>query len=189
MNDILVRAATTPELTAAASALADAFADDPSFGFIPADQRARRVRAYMSEAVTHGWLVEVALDGDRVLGAGLWEPPDRPSPSVLTSARHALGHVRPWTPRFVGARIDRRLAAIVPRSPTGSSATSAWPRRRRAGAWDGRFSNTGWPTSTHRSTSRGHRPRGCALPAAGLPRPWRFSGRHMPAVGMWRRAP
>lgn len=191
MNDILVRAATTPELPAAASALADAFADDPSFGFIPADERARRVRAYMSEAVTHGWLVEVALDGDRVLGAGLWEPPGRPRPSILASARHARGMIRALGPHwFAGARIDRVLARHRPPVPhwfLGYLGVAAAAQGRGVGRalLEHRLADIDAPVYLEAATDRA----AALYRRLGFVDLGRFSGRHMPAVGMWRPAP
>ncbi|MHA6524227.1 GNAT family N-acetyltransferase [Tessaracoccus sp. G1721] len=191
MTGILVRAAAPSELPAAASALADAFADDPSFAFIPAGERAMRVRAYMGEAVTHGWLVEVALDGDRVLGAGLWEPPGRPTPSVAETARHALGMIRALGPHWpAAARIDRALARHRPPVPhwfLGYLGVSAAAQGRGVGRalLEHRLAAIDAPVYLEAATDRA----AALYRRLGFVDLGRFSGRHMPAVGMWRPAP
>ena len=191
MSSIVVRTATPSDLSGAAAALADAFADDPSFGFIPTDERAARVRAYMAAAVTHGWLVEVAVDGDQVLGAGLWEPPGRPTPTVTESVRHSLGMVRAlgrhW---FAAARIDRVLARHRPPVPhwfLGYLGVAAAAQGRGVGRalLEHRLGAIEGPVYLEAATDRA----AALYRRLGFVDLGRFSGRHMPAVGMWRPAP
>ena len=115
MSAPLIRPARPSDLPGAAEALADAFTDDPTFAFLPSNERGRRVRAYMDHEVNGAWTVDVAVDGGNVLGAGLWQPPGTTVDGILASAGHVADL---W--RTLGShattmlRVERELARHRP---------------------------------------------------------------------------
>ncbi len=106
-----VRRATRDDIPALADVLADAFIDDPYFGFIASEAPERRQR------MREGWrgilrfgsadLVETYTTQDRA-GAAIWMPPGHRGPSVLASVR-----MMPAMARLAGWRRLRTVASAM----------------------------------------------------------------------------
>ncbi|MFV0429698.1 MAG: GNAT family N-acetyltransferase [Arachnia sp.] len=81
---VIIRAAINRhEQARAAAALGAAFAEDPLLAkMVPGDDRARRLSTLFDaqlRASDPAWLrVDIALDGDTVVGAALWHTPQHP---------------------------------------------------------------------------------------------------------------
>lgn len=189
MSGIVVRPAGPSDLDAAAAALADAFAADPTFDFIPPTERPERVRAYMALEVRHGWDVDVAVDDGVVLGAGLWLPP-RHRTSALSAVRHAVGLWRALGRHALTvAGVERRLARHRPPADhwfLGYIGVSAAAQGRGVGRTllESRLAAVDGPVYLEAATDRA----AALYRRLGFVDMGRFSGRHMPAVGMWRPA-
>jgi ribosomal protein S18 acetylase RimI-like enzyme len=106
-----VRLATKADAASVATVIADAFDDDPIMRFIvPArDYRTRLTRLFRMELA--GFLrlgsTWVAVDGDEILGAALWAPPDRWKQSPIDMARVIIPAMRVF-----GTSIRHGLAAF-----------------------------------------------------------------------------
>ena len=106
-----LRLATKADAAAVASVIAEAFDDDPVMRFIvPAnDYRTRLTRLFRMEL--GGFLrlgsTWVATDGDEILGAALWAPPDRWKQSPLEMARGLVPAMRVF-----GTSVRPALAAL-----------------------------------------------------------------------------
>lgn len=190
MKDLVIRAAQPTDLDGAAAALADAFTDDPTFGYIPVAERPARLRAFMAQEVTHGWVVDVAVDGDRVLGAGLWQPPDGTGGSLGGRLRYMMGVAQALgrhTPRAAG--IEWRLARHRPPFAhwfLGYIGVSATAQGRGVGRalLEHRLASIEGPVYLDAATDRA----AALYRRLGFVDMGRYSGDYLPAVGMWRPA-
>ena len=191
MSAPLIRPARPSDLPGAAEVLADAFTDDPTFAFLPSDERARRVRAYMDHEINGAWTVDVAVDGTTVLGAGLWQPPGAPIDGIAAAAGHvaelwsALGrHAATML------RVERELARHRPPVPhwfLGYAGVSSAAQGRGVGRalLEHRLGTVAEPVYLEAATERA----AALYRRLGFVDMCRFTGPHMPAVGMWRPAP
>ena len=107
---VTIRPATSADAPIASRLLAEAFRDDPAWAVSLPDPttRPRKLEAhYRRRLHRHPELVDVAVDGDRVVGALLWAAPraeSRPA-AVLRPVRRTLRPVR---------RALRRIASRLP---------------------------------------------------------------------------
>lgn len=191
MTAPLVRPARPSDLPGAAEALADAFTDDPTFAFLPSGERARRVRAYMDHELDGAWTVDVAVDGTTVLGAGLWQPPGSHVDGIAAAARHLAGL---WSTLGSHAvtmlRVERELTRHRPPVPhwfLGYVGVSSAAQGRGVGRalLEYRLGTVAEPVYLEAATERA----AALYLRLGFVDMCRFTGPHMPAVGMWRPAP
>lgn len=191
MSAPLIRRARPTDLPGAAEALAGAFTDDPTFAFLPSGERARRVRAYMDHEINGAWTIDVAVDGADVLGAGLWQPPGGPAVGIAAAAGHlsALwstlgGHAATML------RVDRELSRLRP--PVAhwflaylGVSSAAQGRGVGRALLEHRLATLTEPVYLEAATERA----AALYRRLGFVDMCRFTGDHMPAVGMWRPAP
>ncbi len=124
MAEPLVRPLLRGELRAATVVLVDALADDPAWTQVLPDRSTRRraLRSLLAVALADaGPHARVAVAGERVLGAAVWQPPGR---YPMTGARQARAVPRMLPMLLTAPRPARRirrlgeaLDAVFPREP------------------------------------------------------------------------
>lgn len=101
---VTIRPATSADAPIVAQLLGEAFRDDPAWATYftkPVTRQQKLETHYRRRVHRHPELVDVAVDGDQVVGALLWAAPDsRSRPAVILRA---------------GSRAIRRIASKLPR--------------------------------------------------------------------------
>lgn len=119
-----LRPATAADVKPLAMVLARAFYDDPPFIWLlpdPATRLARAGRLFATilrvEALRHEE-VEVACDGERILGGAIWLPPGHALPEGRVQIQALPGFVRALGRRTgYGTELVNALARVHPREP------------------------------------------------------------------------
>lgn len=119
---VRVRSATAADAAVVGEMLGDAFSIDPAWAMSFPDPATRpeKLRGfYRREVQRHPERVDVATEGDRVLGALVWEPPaDRSRPgTTLRSRARGLLRVLTSLPAWRGRAHGRAIAAYRPSEP------------------------------------------------------------------------
>jgi GNAT superfamily N-acetyltransferase len=119
-----VRQATSADVNKLASVLARAFYDDPPLVWMlpnPATRLGRINRVFTAiigiEALRHGG-VDIACDGEEILGGAIWLPPDRWKPRLRVQIRAAPRQMWALSPRPGRMwRFGRTLEDAHPKEP------------------------------------------------------------------------
>jgi GNAT superfamily N-acetyltransferase len=119
-----VRSAGRRDVRSITLILAAAFADDPAFAWMLPDDttRARRLRRFFGtelrrHALRHG-AVEVAVDGDQVVGAAIWLPPGQWSAPLIGQLLSLPGFVRAFGRGLrLGQAVVEASYRLHPRTP------------------------------------------------------------------------
>lgn len=119
---VTIRPATSSDAPVASRLLAEAFRDDPAWAVSLPDPatRLRKLEAHYRRRIRrHPELVDVAVDGDRVVGALLWAAPhseSRPA-AILRSAWRGLRRIASRLPRGRGIGHGLAVESYRPAEP------------------------------------------------------------------------
>lgn len=124
MSGITVRPAERADAAPLGATLARAFFDDPAFVWLlplPATRQRRLRRSFWTillAEVLHHRTVEVACEGDRIVGGALWLPPGHWRPSLSRQLLGLPGHISAFGRRIGYAQaLAQATVRSHPREP------------------------------------------------------------------------
>lgn len=119
---VTIRPASRADAPAIARIFSEAFRGDPAWSVTLPDDKSRAAKLttyYLRRVRRHPEWVDVAMDGGRLVGAVLWEPPA--DPGALATAKRGISGAARWTlgrlPLGRGARHTHQIEAYRPTAP------------------------------------------------------------------------